>query len=293
MILYGMLDGSLPFGNPDMTELYKSIVRDPLEYPKNFSPEFVSVLKAMLEKDPAKRASMSEVKDFPYFNVNYEPYLPTTPRQEKRVSKKVVRRSYRKKRSDLVSQPNTAAVDESTEDKPVEKQISTESNVIVPVASIGVEAMERHIRQSAQIEPAEDTPRRILSRLGQKSVRETSDLPTIFSSKPESKDSKRKRAPLPKSTSSRDLPSSRERTSTRSDNSTSEMHNDGVQHAPSVKVTTDTENDDDSDLSVPWNTGGSRQRRKSKCRLTRMMKLFLPYSAEFLHRVLHIIRKEY
>lgn len=75
IILFGMLAGFLPFDEPQMSELYHSIVRKQITYPPNFSYDVVKLLRAMLQKEPHKRPTMEQIKQFAWFRVNYKPAL--------------------------------------------------------------------------------------------------------------------------------------------------------------------------------------------------------------------------
>lgn len=73
IILYGMLAGALPFDGDGTRALYKAIVHDSVEYPKHFSYDVIKLLRAILHKDPAKRAGLDEVRTYNWFKVDYEP----------------------------------------------------------------------------------------------------------------------------------------------------------------------------------------------------------------------------
>lgn len=79
VILFGMLAGYLPFDEPDTRALYKAIVQNPVVYPPHFSYDVIKLLRAMLEKVPAKRPTMEQIKTFTWFKVNYEPVIPPSP----------------------------------------------------------------------------------------------------------------------------------------------------------------------------------------------------------------------
>lgn len=73
VILYGILAGCLPFDAPSTKDLYYAIVHQPITFPKHFSYDVIKLLRAMLHKDPSRRASIDEIKTYPWFKVNYEP----------------------------------------------------------------------------------------------------------------------------------------------------------------------------------------------------------------------------
>ncbi|KAI0063320.1 Pkinase-domain-containing protein [Artomyces pyxidatus] len=73
VILYAMLAGYLPFdddpANPDgdnINLLYKYIVNTPLSFPDYVSPEARDLLGIMLQPDPVRRASLSQIMEHPW-----------------------------------------------------------------------------------------------------------------------------------------------------------------------------------------------------------------------------------
>lgn len=73
IILFGMLAGYLPFDEPQMSELYRSIVHKSIIYPPHFSYDVIKLLRVMLQKDPNKRPTMEQIKQYTWFRVNYSP----------------------------------------------------------------------------------------------------------------------------------------------------------------------------------------------------------------------------
>lgn len=63
MMFYGMLYGTLPFFGETEDEIIDKIVNAPLKFPPKVpvSAEAKDILKNMLNKDPAKRASLLEI----------------------------------------------------------------------------------------------------------------------------------------------------------------------------------------------------------------------------------------
>ena len=57
--LYAMLVGYLPFEDPNTAVLYKKIILGEFEMPEHLSPLAKQALKAVLQTDPLKRASVS------------------------------------------------------------------------------------------------------------------------------------------------------------------------------------------------------------------------------------------
>lgn len=72
MVLYALLAGYLPFSGEDDDTVFKAILNGKLKYPSHFSPGAKDMLSRLLEKDPAKRSSLAEIRDHFWFLVNYE-----------------------------------------------------------------------------------------------------------------------------------------------------------------------------------------------------------------------------
>jgi len=70
-LLYEMLTGWPPFYNENMHVMYDRIVRAPLTFPKDMSPEAKSLLTGLLQRDPRQRLGstngMQDFKDHPFF----------------------------------------------------------------------------------------------------------------------------------------------------------------------------------------------------------------------------------
>jgi serine/threonine protein kinase len=71
MVLYALLAGYLPFNGEDDNSVFNSILRGKLQFPSHFSPGAKDVLKQLLEKDPANRASLECIREHMWFLVDY------------------------------------------------------------------------------------------------------------------------------------------------------------------------------------------------------------------------------
>jgi len=60
--LYAMLVGYLPFEDQNTAVLYKKIIVGEFEMPEHLSPLAQQALKAILQTDPKKRATVSSLK---------------------------------------------------------------------------------------------------------------------------------------------------------------------------------------------------------------------------------------
>lgn len=60
--LYAMLVGYLPFEDQNTAVLYKKIIVGEFEMPEHLSPLAQQALKAILQTDPKKRATVSNLK---------------------------------------------------------------------------------------------------------------------------------------------------------------------------------------------------------------------------------------
>lgn len=60
--LYCLRFGRIPFEQSGVLQLYEAIRNDHLEVPSDHEPEFIDLIKKLLEKDPAKRIRMAEIR---------------------------------------------------------------------------------------------------------------------------------------------------------------------------------------------------------------------------------------
>lgn len=72
MILYALLAGYLPFNGPDDNSVFHAILRNTVRYPSHFSPGARDVLDRLLQKDPTKRSSLSEIRNHIWFLTDYK-----------------------------------------------------------------------------------------------------------------------------------------------------------------------------------------------------------------------------
>jgi serine/threonine-protein kinase 11 len=71
--------GRLPFTGGNMFEIAWTIFNQPLVIPETASPELRDLLRKMLERNPAKRISLAEVRDHPFFVNARQPVLFGAP----------------------------------------------------------------------------------------------------------------------------------------------------------------------------------------------------------------------
>lgn len=254
MILYGMLAGYLPFDQSDLPELYRAIVRDPVDYPNHFSPAVVALLSSMLEKDPAQRADLSQVKDFPWFQLNYHPPKPLdTPRAAEEKVPKRERRRHRKKRLGGLGSKSSSRLGGggSPAEDPVDdlagQDPSLEDGLIVRIKSMDGQPAEKPQTSPPTKASGDGKQRRIRSRLGRRSTRESSDVPRKnLLSRREGRESRQR-------------DTSRDRASYKLDASSQGLHRSRS------AVDASEEDDAEDDASVPWSSGplGAVQKRKS------------------------------
>ena len=67
VVLYAMIWGYLPFEDPVTSKLYKKIMKADYELPKWVSKPAAGILSRILETDPDQRATVSEIRDHPWF----------------------------------------------------------------------------------------------------------------------------------------------------------------------------------------------------------------------------------
>lgn len=60
--LYCLRYGRIPFGKSSVLELYRAIREDEVSYDPDSHPTFLDLMRRILEKDPAKRIKMDELR---------------------------------------------------------------------------------------------------------------------------------------------------------------------------------------------------------------------------------------
>ncbi|EDN91188.1 hypothetical protein SS1G_00591 [Sclerotinia sclerotiorum 1980 UF-70] len=68
--LYCLRFGHIPFEKTGVLELYEAIKNDELEYEPNIDPQFVDLMRKLLEKDPKKRITMDDIREHPWVTNN-------------------------------------------------------------------------------------------------------------------------------------------------------------------------------------------------------------------------------
>ena len=66
VVLYSMLYGIVPFKANNMTELQRQICKGQATFKDEISPEGISLLQGILEKDPSRRLSITEILRHPW-----------------------------------------------------------------------------------------------------------------------------------------------------------------------------------------------------------------------------------
>ena len=77
VILFALRAGYLPWKNTNVHAAVKEIVYDPIEYPSEFSPEFIEVLKYILVKEPNQRPTAQEISHLPWvvYGPSYKQFI--------------------------------------------------------------------------------------------------------------------------------------------------------------------------------------------------------------------------
>lgn len=69
MVLYAMLFGTVPFKASNMNELHKQVVKCKPDYKEgqdSVSPKALTLLRGILEKDPARRLTIEKILEHPW-----------------------------------------------------------------------------------------------------------------------------------------------------------------------------------------------------------------------------------
>ena len=96
VFIYEFLFSETPFYDKNTNKMYKKIVHNEPTFPEHAPKVAVDFIKRLLNKDPSKRPTVSEIKDDPFFaNINWDdvynkklipPYIPRV--QAKRMKKR-------------------------------------------------------------------------------------------------------------------------------------------------------------------------------------------------------------
>ena len=76
IVLFGMLSGFLPFGDPDDEVNKKMVLQGKIEIPRFFSRQVTDLLKHMLDINPLTRYTLEDIMIHPWFNKNKFRLIP-------------------------------------------------------------------------------------------------------------------------------------------------------------------------------------------------------------------------
>jgi serine/threonine protein kinase len=72
-VLFEMLVGHPPYYSDNIKDLFRNIKRGMLQFPKNVKAEAQDLIRKLMEKDPRKRPTLSQVKQHMFFrSINWE-----------------------------------------------------------------------------------------------------------------------------------------------------------------------------------------------------------------------------
>ena len=70
VILYELYLGQPPFYTNSIYSLIQLIIKEPVKYPDNMSPDFKSFLKGLLNKNPVDRLGWPDLLNHPFVREN-------------------------------------------------------------------------------------------------------------------------------------------------------------------------------------------------------------------------------
>ena len=76
IVLFGMLSGFLPFGDPDDEVNKRMVLKGKIDMPKFISREATDLLKHMLDINPLTRYTLEDIMEHPWFNKNKFRLIP-------------------------------------------------------------------------------------------------------------------------------------------------------------------------------------------------------------------------
>lgn len=71
MVLFALLAGYLPFAGDNDNAVFHSILNGSIQFPDFFSTGAKDVLLALLQKDPNRRTGLEQIRNHPWFCINY------------------------------------------------------------------------------------------------------------------------------------------------------------------------------------------------------------------------------
>lgn len=71
MVLFALLAGYLPFSGENDNAVFHNILNGAVQFPTFFTGGAKTVLAALLQKDPQRRASLEDIRHYPWFRTNY------------------------------------------------------------------------------------------------------------------------------------------------------------------------------------------------------------------------------
>jgi serine/threonine protein kinase len=78
VILYVMLAAALPFEAPTLSDLARQIMNVQIDYPSTFPPGATNLMKKIIVSDPDQRYKMEQIKNDPWFKVDYRPVVSSS-----------------------------------------------------------------------------------------------------------------------------------------------------------------------------------------------------------------------
>ena len=82
VILYVMLAAALPFEAPTLADLARQIMNVQIDYPSTFPPGAVNLMKKIIVSDPTQRYTIAQIKQDPWFKVDYKPRVSKSVQQD-------------------------------------------------------------------------------------------------------------------------------------------------------------------------------------------------------------------
>ena len=77
ILFFELLCGKPPFEGKNQQQLFESILKFKIKWPKGFDPVATDLVKKLLKIDPAERLSLEAMLEHPFFEKN-EPLRPIT-----------------------------------------------------------------------------------------------------------------------------------------------------------------------------------------------------------------------
>ena len=158
IVLYFMLTGNIPFESNNLKDLYTKIISGVFNIPSFLSDDAISILKKLLNVDPKKRITISEIKNHPFYlqykqlNLNF-----ITVNKSNYKNSKILNTVLNKPRKAIINQKNENSLKKRKVIKTLNEIGDTEKNKNFK------KYFDKYVRTLNFVHKSESTPNKIIN----------------------------------------------------------------------------------------------------------------------------------